>query len=985
MSAHAHAIAKDSSTMPLPTSVAAKSQPLTNSSSAGLFLQRKCACGSSTASLTGECGECKSKKLVQTKLTIGASNDPLEHEADRVADQVLAAPANPAVSIAPPKIQRFTGQPSSSADMPAPATVDRVLSSPGALLEPALRHDMEQRFGHDFSRVRVHSDAAAGRSARDINANAYTVRQNIVFGAGQFAPHESGGRKLLAHELAHVVQQGVPGDPAADPGKCEHDAENAAGSIGSGNAPVVRTSAVFGTVQRQPINAAQKKSRMVRIERYWGSPSARAYFEDGSNEEVTFVQASRLDPASQPEGAFEKVVNLTIDRSSTIRPHVEFASHSSGSNVKVVTRLAPADRISKLPGKVRGELSESFLSDTANESIPETMEFVADIGEGLKETSSTTKIELEGRDPATVATMQVVDQWVGEQQSTLDKLGTMRRARFTQLLSDVRQVKVTGPTKAEDLNAQDIELVLAGAAGGQSDFKTFDEFKRIMQWKLRSKEISIPEENADNPNFYIKNEYRKEWKAEAAGLRKMSRIAETAEVAPFIALGLSAAVGSGGALLEVAGAGVSDWLLARGVTSGSAGLELGGEKVAEWFAARGISSGLLAKWVGTSLLASGVASQFLSAREEAKGAGIDPNSALGFANTISTAVLRGFGIGQLGESITDTSIQTGQPLNRSALERIVGGIEGGVNMWGALHMLGAFGTPVPEGSSVPSAPAPAPIGKPTLPGALLAIRLRLAEIMGGAENARANLGLNTPASSIVEGVAAESTIGKAGSTVREGAVPRDPAITPDLPTARTSTAIEPDAPVVKGTPKATTQPPAKGQTPPPAPTKETVEEYFARTGKTSEDVRVKAGPEPKKQITAQPGAKKDDLSVYGEGQEVSAVQGADKRRAGMAAKPKHHVYPQEIRPWFEKRGFKGKNDIDNFTVELEEAAHQAIHGGGNYRVGRTWSNEWNQRVMRELFIAEVSKGKALTMTEIKNLVKNLMEEYGIKGPFKPYR
>lgn len=204
------------------------------------------------------------------------------------------------------------------------------------------------------------------------------------------------------------------------------------------------------------------------------------------------------------------------------------------------------------------------------------------------------------------------------------------------------------------------------------------------------------------------------------------------------------------------------------------------------------------------------------------------------------------------------------------------------------------------------------------------------------------------------------------------------------PAAAPKVKPSPAAPAKTPVTSAKTPPPAKGQTPP-APTKETVEEYFARTGKTSESVRVKAGPERKKQITAQPKAKKDDLSVYGEGQEVSAVQGADKRRAGMAAKPKHHVYPQEIRPWFEKRGFKGKNNIDNFTVELEEAAHQAIHGGGNYRVGRTWSNEWNQRVMRELFVAEVSKGKALTMTEIKNIVKKLMGEYGIKGPFKPYR
>ena len=89
----------------------------------------------------------------------------------------------------------------------APASVDQALASPGRPLEPALRQDMEQRFGHDFSRVRVHSGAAAEQSARDVNAHAYTVGHNIVFGAGRFAPGTHEGRRLIAHELTHVVQQ----------------------------------------------------------------------------------------------------------------------------------------------------------------------------------------------------------------------------------------------------------------------------------------------------------------------------------------------------------------------------------------------------------------------------------------------------------------------------------------------------------------------------------------------------------------------------------------------------------------------------------------------------------------------------------------------------------------------------------------------------------------------------------------------------------
>ena len=184
----------------------AKPKVLNYSGHAGLLLQHKCACRSPTRSLTGACGECRSGKRLQTKVAIGASNDPLELEADRVADQVLAAPANPAVNGAPLRIQRFGGQPSASTGA-APASVDRVLGGPGRPLDPALQRDMEPRFGHDFSRVRVHSDAIAEQSAQEVRAQAYTVGQDIVFGTGRFAPKTHEGRRLIAHELTHVVQQ----------------------------------------------------------------------------------------------------------------------------------------------------------------------------------------------------------------------------------------------------------------------------------------------------------------------------------------------------------------------------------------------------------------------------------------------------------------------------------------------------------------------------------------------------------------------------------------------------------------------------------------------------------------------------------------------------------------------------------------------------------------------------------------------------------
>jgi Domain of unknown function (DUF4157) len=88
-----------------------------------------------------------------------------------------------------------------------PPIVQEVLSSTGQLLDSDTRDFMESRFGHDFSQVRVHTDERAVESTQAVNARAYTVGQDVVFGQGEYAPETMEGEKLLAHELTHVVQQ----------------------------------------------------------------------------------------------------------------------------------------------------------------------------------------------------------------------------------------------------------------------------------------------------------------------------------------------------------------------------------------------------------------------------------------------------------------------------------------------------------------------------------------------------------------------------------------------------------------------------------------------------------------------------------------------------------------------------------------------------------------------------------------------------------
>ncbi len=95
-----------------------------------------------------------------------------------------------------------------SAGMTAPPLVNRTVNTVGHPLDPLTRGFMEVRFGYDFSKVRIHNDSIAHRSSADIHARAYTHGNHIVFGNGHYQPGTSSGKKLLAHELSHTIQQG---------------------------------------------------------------------------------------------------------------------------------------------------------------------------------------------------------------------------------------------------------------------------------------------------------------------------------------------------------------------------------------------------------------------------------------------------------------------------------------------------------------------------------------------------------------------------------------------------------------------------------------------------------------------------------------------------------------------------------------------------------------------------------------------------------
>ncbi len=165
---------------------------------------------------------------------------------------------------------RLTGQHSTApaAELAAgdglPASVRAALRSPGQPLDAATRAFMEPRFGHDFSRVRVHADAQAAESARAVNAHAYTVGHDIVFSAGRHQPATPAGRQLLAHELAHVVQQRSMGAAPGNAPHLEAEAQRAAAAVvaAAGTRPVLSAAGPAllksdGETERAPVEPVE--------------------------------------------------------------------------------------------------------------------------------------------------------------------------------------------------------------------------------------------------------------------------------------------------------------------------------------------------------------------------------------------------------------------------------------------------------------------------------------------------------------------------------------------------------------------------------------------------------------------------------------------------------------------------------------------------------------------------------------------------------
>jgi hypothetical protein len=226
---------------------------------------------------------------IQRKLSVSTPDDPYEREADDVADKVMRRTVPQSAGPAPPTLARKceacdqedkdtiqtsrtrAAGPASELDVQAAADA---AAQRGAPLPAATRAFFEPRFGADFGHVRIHTDTRAAVAARSIHARAFTAGREIVFASGEFAPESNDGRRLLAHELTHVIQQ-TGSQPRSDtpsrPGtKADHGAQLRA-------QPAImpyrsKDSANFGacdtaTMVEKPFNMKQDKDTLPWIEK----------------------------------------------------------------------------------------------------------------------------------------------------------------------------------------------------------------------------------------------------------------------------------------------------------------------------------------------------------------------------------------------------------------------------------------------------------------------------------------------------------------------------------------------------------------------------------------------------------------------------------------------------------------------------------------------------------------------------------------------
>ena len=283
-------------------------------------------------------------KVLQRKKqepTEGVS-DPLEAEADRIADQISAG-----------SNLRGTGAESSNASL-SPGTTNGALADSGRPLESGLRQKMEQRLGYDFGRVRIHADDEAARAAAAKQARAYTVDNNIVFGSGKFAPDTVEGSRLLAHELVHVVQQ--RGGSATPTQQTPIHLRTAPGTVQMDKDP-----SAVGGISEGPVLTV-----VIRAP------------DDKYTQNVTdYVRNTLNDPNI-----------IEVDNIQEVFPYLEKIKQSKGPKLKRIRLIAHGSTIGGIKMKLPGKEKREFVNPAELEKMAQDKNLQT-IAQGAMESDAT--------------------------------------------------------------------------------------------------------------------------------------------------------------------------------------------------------------------------------------------------------------------------------------------------------------------------------------------------------------------------------------------------------------------------------------------------------------------------------------------------------------------------------------------------------------------------------------------------------------------
>jgi hypothetical protein len=994
-------------------------------------------------------------------------------------------------------------------------------ATPGGL-EPGLRGDMERAFGTDFSAVRVHGDAAGARQAGRYAAKAVTVGDNVYFGGGRYAPQSGEGRRLIAHELAHVVQQrrGGAAAPRIDgSGGLEHEAGRAADQAAGGGRAVVRLGSATGPAAepeeepwyKRAINKAKDVGSSVK-------DKATSFVQEvAKNPHVLVEHAEKLQPAVLLAAATEKlaakaegkpvlggltrnIANIAKANSDLVTKPAKAFGEKLVSKDKDGWHLHPLDATKAWKASAdagfKGIHGATFKAiddfediEPAKATIDEKAHpTLAALEQGsLAVTNNTSKYSRQfvgGMAKALFGMVEGVGKMAIHPFDTVKGLGQLPGpslvnplkfiGTYAQLEEDLYDA--TFPDHEEEARqraAHDEEARKAASEGREPPGKPPERMSyggalrkfgaAMLPDQKRDSQQTVGLVKALGEN-YIEAWHQKRY-AELPGLAlvdigsffigggaagaagkggkvaeaasaasKMGEIAKTGEVAGSLAKAEELA-SAGGKLADVSkGTGVAK---TAEVAKATEVVDVG--KVGEATEAAKATETARAGEVAD---ASKAAEAHPPAAEAPKPAAEAPKPVEPAPEAVKTEPPSKPKVDPLehaepvpeglkGEAVNDVKVdplEHAEPLPEGLKGEAANNVkpkkdpkvssldEARQKKLGREAATDAM--PVEQKGTGTYGPGDGHVGQPVeVPNNALKGE-RPPEISAALDRPkRAPMTKPAPArrGGPTRGTGKSTPSRGGGGRQRPRQLPER--VTPELP-VRPKNAVGPKNSPGKPTAPARGGGKAKGRLDKPAPspkpeTPGSVQEAALREeAPLREPVRDEApfldelhddaplaGPE--SSLTKEQLAGKHMLEDIAERQrnarEVAKVEANEaaktretgKAGAGMQAKPKHHVFPQEHKAWFERRGFKGDFHIDHFTVSMDEWAHQAVHAGGDYKYARKFvaakEFEWNNKVMKTLKAAERAKGSRLTRNQIFDIVLPLMKEYKIPPWFVPFR